>query len=61
MGIAFVDRGLMIYIHISPAAGVEGKGREVGVVKPWVTGTKLRFSILFTSLNISQVLGMFDF
>ena len=59
MGIAFVDRGPLIYVHT--AAGVERKGREVGVVKPGVTGTKLRFSILFTSLSISQVMGMFYF
>ena len=61
MVIAYVDRVTMIYVNISTAAGVEGKGREVGFVKPGVTGTNVRFRILFASLCVSQVLGMLYF
>jgi len=60
---AYVDRVTMIYVHISTAAGVEGKGTEVRVVNPGMvqgdTCTNLRFRTLFASLCISHVLGMF--
>ena len=60
MVIAYVDRGTMIYFHISTTAGVEGKGSEVGVVKPGDTGNNLLFRIMFASLCI-KVLGVFYF